>query len=150
LAAETTYDHPLIALDILPTACEAAGAAIPDDIDGVSLLPQLTKTEPDPSHPSLCWRFGPQKAIRQGDWKLVDWRDFNQSTSSGWELYNLREDIGEAHNRAMEHPELAARLRGEWESWNQRNVEPAWRGSKTEDPPLSRPPESTDPLPTKP
>lgn len=147
LAPATTYDQPLIALDILPTACEAAGAAIPHDIDGVSLLPQLTKRESDPPHPSLYWRFGPQKAIRQGDWKLVDWRDFDQSTSSGWELFNLREDIGETNNLAAEHPELAARLRGEWESWNQRNLEPAWRGSKTEDPPLPRSPESTDPPP---
>src|SRR5262249_58324140 len=42
LPAGKTYDQPVIALDILPTACSTAGVETPADIDGVNLMPYLT------------------------------------------------------------------------------------------------------------
>lgn len=42
-------------------------------------------------------------ALRRGEWKLV----YRMHTGD-LELYNLREDIGEHHNVAAEHPELVA------------------------------------------
>jgi arylsulfatase A-like enzyme len=134
LPAGKTYDPLVTALDILPTACAVAGAKADDDLDGVNLLPHLTGENPATSHEALYWRFGPQKAIRKGDWKLVDWRDFETKTQSGWQLYDLSKDIGEKNDLAASHPQLVAELSAAWDAWNTRNIAPLWHGSPTEDP----------------
>ncbi|HMC10638.1 MAG TPA: sulfatase-like hydrolase/transferase, partial [Pirellulaceae bacterium] len=134
LPAGKTYDHPVIALDILPTACAAAGISPGTDIDGVNLLPHLSGEATAPPHPSLYWRFGPQRAIRHGQWKLVDWRDFVEKKNSGWQLYDLSQDIGEKHDLAATQSQLVAQFSQDWNQWNARNIAPLWHGSPTEDP----------------
>lgn len=130
-----TYDSPVIALDILPTACALAGVEPGDEVDGVNLLPHLTGTETGEPHKSLCWRFGPQKAIRQGRWKLVDCRDFDRRKNSGWQLFHLSQDVGEQHDLAETQPQIVADLSRSWDEWNAKNVAPRWKGGPTEDPP---------------
>jgi arylsulfatase A-like enzyme len=135
IPAGKTYDGPVIALDILPTACAAAGApAAPGEVDGVDLLAHLTGENTAAPHQALYWRFGPQKAVRQGDWKLVDWRDFDAKAQSGWQLYNLSTDLGESRDLAREHPQRVAEMAADWDRWNSRNIAPLWHGSPTEDP----------------
>jgi arylsulfatase A-like enzyme len=134
LTAGTTYDQPVITLDFLPTACAAAGISPAASVGGVNLLPQLRGEVAAAPHASLYWRFGPQKAIRQGSWKLVDWRDFDQKTNSGWQLYDLSKDIGEEHNVAAANPQLVAQLSQAWNQWDAKNIAPLWHGSPTEDP----------------
>ena len=129
-----TYDHPVIALDILPTACAAAGVQIPANIDGVNLMPHLLGEKKAAPHDMLYWRFGPQKAVRKGDWVLVDWRDFEKKTNSGWQLFNLAKDIGQQDNLAAKYPERVAGLRQAWERWDAQNIAPLWHGGVTEDP----------------
>jgi arylsulfatase A-like enzyme len=129
-----TYDHPVIALDILPTACAAAGVQIPANIDGVNLMPHLLGEKKAAPHDMLYWRFGPQKAVRKGDWVLVDWRDFEKKTNSGWQLFNLAKDIGQQDDLAAKYPERAAGLRQAWERWDAQNIAPLWHGGVTEDP----------------
>ena len=134
LPAGTTYDHPVSTLDFLPTACALAGAKHADSIEGVDLLPYLKGENKSAPHATLAWRFGPQKAIRQGDWKLVDARDFDAKSQSGWRLYDLSKDIGEAHDVSAQFPEKKAELIKLWDLWNTQNVAPKWHGSITEDP----------------
>ena len=134
LPAGKTYDPPVIALDILPTACAAAGAKTPADIDGVNLLPYLRGDKQTAPHDALFWRFGPQKAVRKGNWSLVDWRDFQKQTSSGWQLYDLSKDIGQEHNVAAQHPDVVRDLSQAWQRWDARNIAPLWHGGTTEDP----------------
>ena len=134
------YEEPVIALDVLPTVLTAAGAPIPADCDGVDLLPHLTGATATPPHAALYWRFGPQKAVRSGQWKLVDWRDFDTRQNSGWQFYDLSQDIGEQHDLAASQPEVVARLTHDWEEWNTKNVEPLWHGSWQEDPTAPMPP----------
>jgi arylsulfatase A-like enzyme len=134
LPAGKTYDQPVSALDILPTACAVAAAKVDGDPDGVDLLPHLTGASATPPHEALYWRFGPQKAIRQGRWKLVDWRDFQTQQNSGWQLYDLATDIGERTNLAASQPQRVAALSTAWAAWNERNVAPLWHGGATEDP----------------
>jgi arylsulfatase A-like enzyme len=129
-----TYDQPVIALDILPTACAVAGANADGDLDGVNLLPNLTGENATAPHEALYWRFGPQKAVRRGQWKLVDWRDFETKQNSGWQLYDLATDVGEKTNLAASQPQLAADLSAAWDAWNKRNMAPLWHGGPTEDP----------------
>ena len=136
-----TYDHPVIALDILPTACALAGVKTPKNIDGVNLLPHLLGENKPAPHEALYWRFGPQKAIRKGNMALVDWRDFQTKTNSGWQLFDLAKDVGQQNNLAAKHPDLVAELSQAWTRWDTQNVAPLWHGSPTEDP--------TAPMPKK-
>jgi arylsulfatase A-like enzyme len=134
LPAGTTYAEPVSAMDILPTSCAAAGAEIPEQVEGVNLLPYLKGDNQNPPHESLAWRFGSQKAIRKGQWKLVAARDFETKTQSAWQLYDLSKDIGESQDLSAQKPELVAELSAAWDSWNAKNIAPLWRGSRNEDP----------------
>jgi arylsulfatase A-like enzyme len=138
LPAGKVYDQPVIALDVLPTVLTRADVPVPADCDGVNLFPHLTGENSGAPHEALYWRFGPQKAIRRGPWKLVDWRDFATDKSSGWQLYDLSTDLGEQHDLAESHPELVGDLVRSWDEWDAKNVAPRWRGDRHEDPPAAR------------
>jgi arylsulfatase A-like enzyme len=139
LPAGKTYDRPVIALDVVPTACALAGVKAPANVDGVNLMPYLLGENKATPHEALYWRFGPQKAVRKGNWVLVDWRDFEKKTNSGWQLFDLSKDIGQRHNLAAERPDIVADLRQGWERWDAQNVAPLWHGSPTEDPAAPKP-----------
>jgi arylsulfatase A-like enzyme len=134
LPAGRTYDAPVSALDITASALAAAGVARPAMLDGVDLLPHLSGQKTTPPHEALFWRFGPQRAVRRGNWKLVDWRNFEAKTNSGWQLFDLARDVSEQADRAAEHPALVAELSRAWERWNEQNETPRWRGTPNEDP----------------
>ena len=101
--------------DVLPTLAELAGAsgAVPDDIDGLSVLPTLLGPEaaghPQQEHELLYWEFheGPssKQAARMGDWKGV-----RLSPDGPLELYDLAEDLGEMVDIAADHPEVVATI----------------------------------------
>jgi len=134
LPAGKTYDPAVSALDVLPTACAASEAKLPEGVEGINLLPHLNGEKAGAPHDLLAWRFGPQKAIRRGKWKLVDYRDMEAKTQSGWRLYDLEADIGETRDLAAKKPELVAELSNAWNDWNARNMAPKWHGSPNEDP----------------
>jgi arylsulfatase A-like enzyme len=139
LPAGKTYDQPVIALDILPTACAVAAAKTPKNVDGVNLLPHVLGENKAVPHDALYWRFGPQKAIRKGNWSLVAWRDFETKANSGWQLFDLSKDIGQQNDLAARHPDLVAELSQAWQRWDVQNVAPLWHGGVTEDPTAPKP-----------
>jgi arylsulfatase A-like enzyme len=118
-----TYEHPIIQLDILPTALAAAGAEIEKEwkLDGVNLLPYLKHEKSERPHETLYWRFGKQWAVRHGDWKLVGG---NGGDLNG-ELYNLAEDISESNNLAASNPEKVRELKELWDNWNAEQAPPS-------------------------
>ena len=121
LNAGKVDDRPIIQLDILPTALAAAGAPVSDAerLDGVNLLPYLAGENDGAPHTSLFWRYGKQRAVRMGDWKLV-----NQG--KGTMLYNLANDIGEAKDLAAKEPAKVKELEAAYKRWNANNVPPRW------------------------
>jgi arylsulfatase len=97
--------------DLLPTICDAANVAEPQNIDGVSLLGELEGTSPLPKREYLYWEFpNPvgQQAVRWGDWKGV--RTELAKGPQRWQLYNLAADEFEAHDVADEHPEVVEQI----------------------------------------
>lgn len=116
-----TYDHPVIALDILPTAAALAGAEPPRDrvIDGVNLLPYLTGRNKGAPHETLFWRKGTDYAMRKGNWKLT-----HEDGTSG--LFDLASDISEEQNLATEQPEVLEELEGLYAKWDSEMIEPVW------------------------
>jgi arylsulfatase A-like enzyme len=123
LPAGKVNDQPVIALDIHPTAVAACGEGIGRAwrLDGVNLLPYLSGEQASAPHEALYWRFHQQRAIRQGEWKLV-----LGNQSAAWELYNLADDIGEQHDLAAQEPGRARELTALWESWNAELMDPLW------------------------
>jgi len=121
LPAGKIYRDPVIALDILPTAVAAAGGTVsPEEVDGVNLIPHLTGRASRPPHDVVFWRFGPQAAVRKGEWKAI------RLGGETWQLYNLAEDIGESRDLAAANPGKLNELRQEWEQWNRQLMPPRW------------------------
>jgi len=100
-------DEVATAMDFLPTFANLAGGKVPTDriIDGKDPLPVLTgKTRVSP-HETFFFQFEEHAALRWGDWKIVRTK-FNQP----WQLFNLKDDISEAKNKALERPDLVEKL----------------------------------------
>ncbi|MEE8523621.1 MAG: sulfatase-like hydrolase/transferase [Thermoanaerobaculia bacterium] len=123
LPAGVTYQQPVTALDIFPTAAAAAGVdrSGRPALDGVDLLPYLTGDRESAPHASLYWRFGNGAgwAVRQGRWKLVKQRRRRA-------LFDLQSDIGERRNLAARHPALVRELTAAYRSWSEEMVGPRW------------------------
>ena len=123
MPAGKTYDLPVMNLDVLPTALAIAGAPVDASaqLDGVNLLPYLLGENKSAPHPTMFWRFGPQWAVRHGDYKLVVAR----GGSGRPELYNLAADIGESKDLAAAQPEKVKELQTLYDSWNAEQAPPS-------------------------
>ena len=107
----TKTDHISAFWDIFPTVAEIAEISTPKNIDGISFLPTLLGKE-QKQHDYLYWEFhelGGRKALRKGDWKLVNYNVKNPEKTTV-ELYNLSADIGEENNVAEKNPEIVDEL----------------------------------------
>ena len=105
-------------IDLLPTFAALTGTKIPDDriIDGVNQLDFIlgkSKTARtsyiyNPGSASVQTRILQGNAIREGDWKLISPLKVGLFLEDGgtgdWELYNLKEDIGESNNLVAKYP----------------------------------------------
>jgi arylsulfatase A-like enzyme len=82
---------------------------VPKDIDGLSIVPTLLgKKGKQPQHDYLYWAFyerGGAQAALAGRWKAVQ-----QPLNTPLRLYDLSADIGEEHDVAGGHPDIAAKL----------------------------------------
>ena len=104
-------DHISAFWDVMPTFAEVAGISTPENIDGISFLPELLGKK-QKKHDHLYWEFherGGKKAVRKGKWKAVKLNCFNENETR-IELYNLEEDKNESNNLAKNHPEIVAEM----------------------------------------
>jgi arylsulfatase len=109
-------------MDLMPTFLDVAGASYPADFhgreplppEGRSLLPVL-RGQPWPGHDTLCWRVPLNRAIRSGNWKLVE-----SPESKAWELYDLAADGTETENLAARYPDIVKDLAARWQRWADR------------------------------
>lgn len=125
-------------VDLYPTLCEAAGLPVPDDMEGTSLLPLLSK--PDRKWKSAAFsqfhrapNITPDKGRYMGlsmvtdRYHYVEWRTWDHVRGLAGdlravELYDHREDPQENTNIAgrSEHEDLlvklAAELKGGWQA----------------------------------
>ena len=107
------YKAPVSNIDILPTVVAAAGGTVPTDrvIDGVNLLPYLTKAGPTQPGRALHWRDGPLRTMQEGGWKLI----VSQRPRKDW-LFNLGDDPTERRNLAQTEPGKLAQLKARLEA----------------------------------
>ncbi|HUF85469.1 MAG TPA: sulfatase-like hydrolase/transferase [Acidimicrobiia bacterium] len=91
--AGAVVDDPVGTIDLAPTFLEAAGAAVPDELEGRSLLDGTREhvlTEDDTMPGAIQLR-----TLTTGRWRIT--RDLNNE--DGGELYDLDDDPGELVNR---------------------------------------------------
>ena len=115
--------------DLVPTLLEVAGAKRPQTYDGQELPPLIGKSwvktlageaaSPRSGQDYLAWEIFGNRAVRQGDWKLV-W-EYKPFGTEQWELFNLAADLGERHDLAAEQPEKAKALLALWDDYVRAN-----------------------------
>ncbi len=139
----SSADTPVIGVDFYPTILELAGARRPDQVlDGLSMVPLLDAARAGAElsgraaelaafaerplfwhFPAYLqgnrntdgpWRTSPVGAIRQGDYKLIEFFE-----SGALELYDLGEDLGEATDLAAEMPAKVEELHALMRSWRE-------------------------------
>ena len=110
-------DHICAFYDLMPTFCDVAGIKNyekkyrnkeneVDYFDGISFAPTLLGKKKQKQHDFLYWEFNEtnQIAVRMGDWKLI----VKKGKPS---LYNLRTDIHEDNDIALQHPEIVEKMK---------------------------------------
>lgn len=115
-------------IDFMPTFMELARAdytahrrgneTIP--YEGVSLVRSwrggsIPRTQP------LRWELEGQRAVRDGDWKLLGRED------APWELYHLAADRNELRNLAADHPERVSHMVADYTAWADRCGVDSWK-----------------------
>lgn len=100
--------------DVPATLAEVAGAEIPEDTDGISILPELLgQHAKQGQHDFIFWDFagyGGQIAVRMGDWKGVK-QQVKKNPDASIELYNLKDDPSESKDVAELHPEIVEKMK---------------------------------------
>ncbi|HEX4945218.1 MAG TPA: sulfatase [Blastocatellia bacterium] len=110
---------PVVSTDIYPTILALTGSKIPHGLDGANLVP-LLRTGRALKRDALYFHYPhysnqggkPGSAIRQGDWKLIEFAEDNHT-----ELYNLKNDLSETRNLAAESPARARALQQKLARW---------------------------------
>lgn len=101
-------------VDFYPTILDAVGLARPDKhpLDGVSLGPILEQKGELDREAIFNWfpHLIPAVSVRAGDWKLIRRWEPHREYPELRELYNLKDDLGEANNLATKMPEKVAEL----------------------------------------
>jgi arylsulfatase A len=107
-------DHVSGFWDFLPTCAELAGIKVPDNIDGISMVPTLLgRYDKQKNHKFLYWEFheqGGKQAVRIGNFKGVR-LNVHKNPTGPIELYNLKNDLGEKNNIADQHPGIIAKIK---------------------------------------
>ena len=93
--------QPAELLDIYPTLIELAGAPQRDDLEGLSLVPQLKEADALRDRPAITSHNQGNHGIRSEKWRYIRYADSTE------ELYDMQADPNEWHNLA-DRPELAA------------------------------------------
>ena len=109
--------QPAHLIDLMPTFVEVAEATYPTEynghkiqpMEGRSLTPCFGSDQVEPR--TLYWEHEGNRAIRDGDWKLVGLR--NQP----WELYQIAKDRTELTNLVQRHRDKTDELAAKWNAW---------------------------------
>lgn len=129
----STSSQPVSGVDVLPTFCELAGVALPENrpLDGISITSIFTGGAPRRTRP-LYWQYlwvpaGPQVALRDGPWKILARieaprprgggitaeivKAIKSAPLAGFELYQIEDDPAEKNELSAREPARLAELK---------------------------------------
>ena len=114
-------DEIVQSVDFYPTLLEMTGTSPSREqaFDGISMVPALKGKTLDreaiftyiPNYTAATMQR-PSTAVRRGDWKLIRFFADGAAQSDRYELYNLRDDVGETNDLSASDPRLVAELDG--------------------------------------
>ena len=127
-----TCDEPVISVDFFATFIDLAGSKGGAKLDGVSFRPLLREPTARLPREALYWHFPcyrealgkkknkgggiwrttPGGSIRAGDWKLIEYFEDGRL-----ELYNLKDDLGQANDLAAMMPDRTRQLHARLVEW---------------------------------
>ena len=102
-------------IDFMATFLDIGNATYPrqigeraiDPLQGISLNPIFHGEQRTP-HSTLYFHFGSDRALRQGDWKIVS------AKRGRWELYNMNTDRTELHDLSTDQPKRVTAMSAAW------------------------------------
>jgi arylsulfatase A-like enzyme len=104
IATNQVIDEPVWTLDFTATVLKLAGGTVPEEFDGVDILPRLTgETNAIVRTKALFWDWGEEISLRDGDWKI-------HRIGSRKSLFNLANDPYELYDLKYEEPEQFAAM----------------------------------------
>ncbi len=108
-------------IDFMPTLVELGGGEYPKQFNGTELIPvegksmvNLLKGNSREAHAQLCWQWAGNRAIREGDFKLV-WDKLNPEKK--WQLYDLSIDRCEINDLADQNRQRVEHMSNSWFDW---------------------------------
>ena len=107
--------QPAHIIDLMKTAVDVSGSNYTGalNLPGENLIKQLKNNEPQ--NRTLYFEHEGNRAIRDGEWKLVSLRD------QPWELYNFKTTRTELNNLADKNPKTVKKLSDKWKVWAKAN-----------------------------
>lgn len=120
---KTEYKKAISMLDMVPTFVNVAGGNASElkGLDGVDLMPFITKKNNIAPHERLFWKIENRGVVREGDWKLLRYPDRPA------ELYNIAEDITENNDLALKYPEKVREMYKTLFNWEAELERPLWQ-----------------------
>lgn len=114
------YDKPVISLDIFATAAAYAKATPKNELDGVNLVPFLTKQKKGTPHEYLFWRKYDENsyAVRNANQKIVSIKN------KPAEQYNIAGDIAEENSSKPTN----SGLQSAYDNWERKMLDPLFMG----------------------
>ena len=134
-------------IDIAPTVLELAGAKTAPAPEGPPFagrsLVSIFSGDEGVLHEALWFYHEGNRALRQGDWKIVhtvgvcrypgkSWLTEEDARPGDWALYDLSADRAEQHNLSAKHPDRVRSMASLWERWKDKFIRDAG------DPPSAR------------
>jgi arylsulfatase len=120
--AGRTNNQPAHVTDIMATCLDVAGLSYPKSYKGHSIVPAegtslkpLFEGKKWQRHDAIFFEHEGNRAVRQGDWKLVSEYPKNQ-----WQLYNLKQDRSELTDLSAQYPQKVAQLAALYDIWAKR------------------------------
>lgn len=115
IPAGTKCNELTTSMDLFTTIAIVCGAKIPTDrpIDGKNILPLMKGEKNIQSPHKAIFGFRPRggiESVRYQHWKLIMPKTDHQKKEHPVELYDLRKDLGETTNLAVQYPELVKEM----------------------------------------
>ena len=126
IKAGKSFDGLTSSLDIFTTSIAAANIFKSNDLllDGVNLIPFLENKEQGDPHKTLFWRKLDESAVRNGDYKIINLKEF------GTVLYNLEEDLGETKDLSKKNTKQIKEILSSYKNWESQVKQPLWKEGK--------------------
>ncbi len=126
----TVYDHPIHSLDLYPTFCGLAGAAIPPSkkLDGKDVWDDFTNDRDAHSGETHFWLrhhgSGNEVAVRKGNLKAY------RKNGGKWLVFDVASDLDESDNLASQQTSFLREAVSEGKKWSETLLVPQWHDTQ--------------------